>query len=177
MRSSLRSMLLCGLFAALTAICSQLVIPTPMVPINLALLAVNLCGALLGPGLGMAAMGVYMLLGVIGVPVFASFGAGPGVLFGKTGGYILGYVLAAGITGWLARKSRNYVHICLAMVAGTLTCYAFGTVWFMELMEMGLWASLGYCVLPFLPGDGLKILLAAWLAKRLQPQMERMLKG
>lgn len=176
MRSSLRPLLLCALFTALTAICSQLVIPTPVVPISLALLAVNLTGALLGPKLGAASMGVYMLLGLVGAPVFAGFGAGPGILFGKTGGYILGYILAAFLTGLLLRKRKGYGFTCLAMAAATLACYAFGTAWFMAVTGLGPWASLGYCALPFLPGDVLKILLAAWLAGRLGPQVERMLE-
>lgn len=175
MRSSLRPLLLCALFAALTVICAQLVIPLPMVPISLALLAVNLTGALLGPRLGAASMGVYALLGLAGAPVFASFGAGPGILFGKTGGYILGYILAAFLTGLLLCKRQGYGRTCFAMAMGTLACYAFGTAWFMAVTGLNLGAGLGYCVLPFLPGDAVKVLAAAWLAKRLRPQVERML--
>lgn len=175
MRLSIRSLLLCALFAALMAVCSQLSIPLPMVPINLALLAALLGGALLGPKLGAAAMGVYVLVGLMGVPVFASFGAGPGTLFGKTGGYIIGYILAAFLTGLLAGKGKGYWRTCLAMVVGTLACYLFGTAWFMQVTGMELWLSLTYCVLPFLPGDGLKILAAAWLSRRLRPHVEEML--
>lgn len=175
MRLSTRSLLLCALFAALMAVCSQLSIPLPMVPINLALLAALLGGALLGPKLGAAAIGVYVLVGLMGVPVFASFGAGPGTLFGKTGGYIIGYVLAAFLTGLLAGKGKGYWRTCLAMVVGTLACYLFGTAWFMQVTGIELWLSLTYCVLPFLPGDGLKILAAAWLSRRLRPHVEEML--
>ena len=175
MRLSTRSLLLCALFAALMAVCSQLSIPLPMVPINLALLAALLGGALLGPKLGAAAIGVYVLVGLMGAPVFASFGAGPGTLFGKTGGYIIGYVLAAFLTGLLAGKGKGYWRTCLAMVVGTLACYLFGTAWFMQVTGIELWLSLTYCVLPFLPGDGLKILAAAWLSRRLRPHVEEML--
>ena len=111
----------------------------------------------------------------MGVPVFASFGAGPGTLFGKTGGYIIGYVLAAFLTGLLTIRRKNYGWTCLAMVAGTLACYLFGTAWFMQVTGMEWWLSLTYCVLPFLPGDGLKILAAAWLSGRLRPHVEEML--
>ncbi|MEA5059462.1 MAG: biotin transporter BioY [Clostridia bacterium] len=175
MRLSLRPLLLCALFTALMVICSQLVIPLPMVPISMALLAVYLTGAILGPRLGAVSMGVYALLGLVGVPVFASFGAGPGILFGKTGGYVLGYILAAFLTGLLTRKRTDYGTMCLAMALGTLACYAFGTAWFMAVTGLDLWTSLGYCVLPFIPGDAVKILMAAFLAKRLRPQVERML--
>ena len=103
-RTATRSLVLCALMAALTAICSQIQIPLPMIPINLALFAVHLSGALLGWKYGALSMVVYALLGVIGVPVFAGFGSGPAVLFGKTGGYILGYILCALIVGALSRK-------------------------------------------------------------------------
>ena len=87
-RSMTRNLVLTALMAALTAICSQIQIPLPMIPINLALFAVHLSGALLGWKYGALSMVVYALLGVIGVPVFAGFGSGPAVLFGKTGGYM-----------------------------------------------------------------------------------------
>ena len=117
-RTATRSLVLCALMAALTAICSQIQIPLPMVPINLALFAVHLSGALLGWKYGALSMVVYALLGVIGVPVFAGFGSGPAVLFGKTGGYILGYILCALIVGALSRKfAFNFKTLCLSMVA------------------------------------------------------------
>ena len=153
-RTATRSLVLCALMAALTAICSQIQIPLPMVPINLALFAVHLSGA---------------LLGVIGVPVFAGFGSGPAVLFGKTGGYILGYILCALIVGALSRKfAFNFKTLCLSMVLGVAVCYAFGTIWFMAVTGLNLATSMSYCVIPFLPGDAVKILLAASLALRLR---------
>lgn len=133
-RSATRSLVLCALMAALTAICSQIQIPLPMIPINLALFAVHLSGALLGWKYGALSMVVYALLGVIGVPVFAGFGSGPAVLFGKTGGYILGYILCALIVGALSHKfTFNFKNLCLSMVLGVAVCYAFGTIWFMVL--------------------------------------------
>ena len=153
-RTATRSLVLCALMAALTAICSQIQIPLPMVPINLALFAVHLSGA---------------LLGVIGVPVFAGFGSGPAVLFGKTGGYILGYILCALIVGALSHKfAFNFKTLFLSMVLGVAVCYAFGTIWFMAVTGLNLATSMSYCVIPFLPGDAVKILLAAFLALRLR---------
>ena len=144
--------------AALTAICSQIQIPLPMVPINLALFAVHLSGALLGWKYGALSMVVYALLGVIGVPVFAGFG-----------GYILGYILCALIVGALSRKfAFNFKTLCLSMVLGVAVCYAFGTIWFMAVTGLNLATSMSYCVIPFLPGDAVKILLAAFLALRLR---------
>ena len=168
-RTATRSLVLCALMAALTAICSQIQIPLPMVPINLALFAVHLSGALLGWKYGALSMVVYALLGVIGVPVFAGFGSGPAVLFGKTGGYILGYILCALIVGALSRKfAFNFKTLCLSMVLGVAVCYTFGTIWFMAVTGLNLATSMSYCVIPFLPGDAVKILLAVFLALRLR---------
>ena len=164
-RTATRSLVLCALMAALTAICSQIQIPLPMVPINLALFAVHLSGALLGWKYGALSMIVYALLGVIGVPVFAGFGSGPAVLFGKTGGYILGYILCALIVGALSRKfAFNFKTLCLSMVLGV----AVGTSLGMAGGLLNLATSMSYCVIPFLPGDAVKILLAAFLALRLR---------
>ena len=106
----------------------------------------------------------------------SGFGAGFGVILGPTGGYMLGFVFTAlSMWGVEARFGRgNAARVC-GMVLGLALCYAFGTAWFMQVTGMGLWLSLTYCVLPFLPGDGLKILAAAWLSGRLRPHVEEML--
>ena len=174
MRNTLtRQLVLAALFAALTAVCSQIQIPLPMIPINLALFAVHLCGALLGAKWGALSMAVYALLGAVGVPVFAGFGSGPAVLFGKTGGYIIGYILCAAIVGLLSRRlGFTFPKLCLSMVIGVAVCYVFGTAWFMVISGLNLATSLSYCVLPFLPGDTVKILLAAFLALRLRKPLQ-----
>ena len=144
-----------------------------MIPINLALFAVHLCGALLGAKWGALSMAVYALLGAVGVPVFAGFGSGPAVLFGKTGGYIIGYILCAAIVGLLScRLGFTFPKLCLSMVVGVAVCYVFGTAWFMVISGLNLATSLSYCVLPFLPGDAVKILLAAFLALRLRKPLQ-----
>ena len=174
MRNTLtRQLVLAALFAALTAVCSQIQIPLPMIPINLALFAVHLCGALLGAKWGALSMAVYALLGAVGVPVFAGFGSGPAALFGKTGGYIIGYILCAAIVGLLSRRlGFTFPKLCLSMVIGVAVCYVFGTAWFMVISGLNLATSLSYCVLPFLPGDAVKILLAALLALRLRKPLQ-----
>ena len=108
-------------FAALTAICSQIQIPLPYVPINLALFSVHLCGLLLGSKRAVLSQSVFLLLGLIGLPVFAGFKGGPGVLFGKTGGYIIGYLLCALIDGLIAGKDEaSYPRMMLQMLAEKL---------------------------------------------------------
>lgn len=164
---------LAALFAALMAVCSQIQIPLPMVPINLALFAVHLCGALLGAKWGALSISAYVLLGLVGAPVYAGFASGPAALFGKTGGYILGYILSAFLVGLLSRRiGFTFKGLCLSMLVGVVACYAFGTVWFMAVTGLNLMTSLAYCVIPFLPGDAVKIVLAALLALRLKKPLQ-----
>lgn len=158
-----------ALFTALLAVFSQLAIPMPAgVPINLALLAVYLCASLLPLHYSVLSVGAYLLLGLVGVPVFASFRGGVAVLFGKTGGYLIGYLLCAGVIALLQKQMKSLLTRSLVLTLGLLVCYVFGTAWFMYLTKMNLVTSLGYCVLPFLPGDAVKIFAAAWLTPRLQ---------
>ena len=175
MRNTLtRQLVLAALFAALTAVCSQIQIPLPMIPINLALFAVHLCGALLGAKWGALSMAVYALLGAVGVPVFAGFGSGPAVLFGKTGGYIIGYILCAAIVGLLSRRlGFTFPKLCLSMAVGVIVCYVFGTAWFMFLTGNDLGTALSLCVYPFVPFDLLKIVLAVALGKPIRDALLR----
>ena len=101
---SAKTLALCALFTALVAVCSQITIPLPLIPINLALFAVYLAGALLGPWRGALSLLVYLLLAAVGVPVMAGFRGGLGNLVGNTGGYVVGYIFAAFLTGLLVQK-------------------------------------------------------------------------
>lgn len=157
-----------AVFAAFIGICSQIQIPLPMIPINLALFAVNLAGVLLGAKYGSLSVIVYVLLGLVGVPVFNNFSGGAGVLFGKTGGYIIGYIFAALITGLFAKRFKESpVKLYLAMTLATLVCYAFGTAWFMVINHSTLWLTLTYCVFPFIPGDIIKMLAVVLISRKL----------
>lgn len=164
----IRPLTTAALFAALTAVFSQIAIPTPwMVPINLATCSVFLAGAVLGAGWSMASQLVYLALGICGLPVFSGFRGGVQALLGPTGGYLVGYVLAALTIGLLAQRFRFRGGLILAMACGLFLCYALGTAWFMISTASPLPRALTLCVLPFLPGDALKILVSAVLAKRL----------
>ena len=168
---------LCALFAALTAVCSQIQIPLPAIPINLALFAVHLCAALLAPRYAALSMAVYILLGAVGVPVFSGFRGGLDALLGPTGGYILGFLATAPITG-LMMGDGKLRRLIPAMVLGLLACYVFGTAWFMVVYTrntgaIGLWTALGWCVFPFILPDAAKMALAALVARRLKPILRK----
>lgn len=160
-------------FAALTAVLAQIAIPIGPVPITLGSFAVLLSGVLLGAKSGTVSQIVYVLLGAVGVPVFASFKAGVGVLAGPTGGYIAGYILAAWIAGFIAGRFGNKIYVLLlAAFAGYLVYTAAGTFWYMFSTGTGLSETLMVCVVPFLPGDAIKIVLAAALAHQLRPVLQ-----
>lgn len=160
-----------ALFAGLIAVCAWITVPAA-VPFTMQ--TFGICAALfvLGGRRGTWAVAVYLLLGLVGLPVFSGFQGGPGVLLGTTGGYILGFLAMALVywmmTAWLG--TRLWISI-LAMVLGLLVCYAFGTLWFMILYArtsgpIGLTTALGWCVIPFVIPDLAKLALAALLARR-----------
>lgn len=165
-----KKMILCALFAALTAICSMIIIPLPFtpVPINLATLSVFLAGGLLGSRYGAISQAVYVILGAIGLPVFAGFTGGFGHIAGPTGGYLVGYVAAAWLTGFMIEKlKQNYFNNIISMIAGLAVCYTLGTLWFIYITSTGLAAALMMCVVPFLIGDAVKIAAGSILVKKL----------
>lgn len=170
MNTKTKELIICSLFAALTAILSQISIPLPFtpVPINLATISVLLSGALLKKNDAAISQLVYTLLGVVGLPVFANFSAGIGIIVGPTGGYILGYIATALIVGIIIEKfNRTFIAYILSMCIGIITCYTLGTLWYMFITKTNLLSSLVMCVLPFIPGDIIKIIICSILAKRL----------
>lgn len=172
--SGTAKLVICAMFTALTAICSwiQIELPFTPVPVNLATLAVMLAGCILGPVYGTVSQIVYVLLGAIGAPVFSGGAGGFGIIAGPTGGYIVGYMLCAATCGMIMQSGSssakpNIIKLIAAMVLGTLLCYTAGTLWFMYITDNGLVPSLLMCVVPYLPGDALKMAAAAVLVRRL----------
>ena len=167
---TVRKMVFCALFAALIMVFAQIQVPLPgLVPISLATFGVMMAGLLLGWKLGLLAVAVYALLGAVGVPVFAGFKGGMAALTGPTGGYIIGYLPYAVLTGLPVKKAQESFWGRLGLLAlGTLACYTLGTAWFMRATGRTLGESMGLCVLPFLPGDAVKMGLSSFLAPRLR---------
>ena len=173
-----RDMAYVAIFAVTIAICSWISIPTT-VPFTLQTFAVFLAVGVLGGRRGTFAVLVYILLGAVGLPVFAGFSGGLGALLGTTGGYIIGFFFSAllywAMTKVLGEKTPVMV---VAMVLGLIVCYAFGTVWFMTVYArnsgaIGLGTALGWCVIPFIIPDLVKIALAVGLTRLLKPHVKR----
>ena len=167
-----------ALAAALMALCSWISLPTA-VPFTLQTFALFLTLGVLGGRLGALAVGVYLLLGAVGLPVFAGFSGGLGALLGATGGYLLGFLLTA-LTVWGAERlwGRSAPVFLASCLAGLGLCYLFGTVWFAAVYAsssgpVGLAAVLGWCVAPFVLPDLAKLALAVVLSRRLAAALAR----
>ena len=161
-----KDMTLVAVMAALICVAGPLSIAIGPIPLSLASFAVYLAGAILGWKRGGLAVLIYLLIGLVGVPVFSGFSGGFQKLIGVTGGYLVGYLPCAMITGLCAGEPRAEVPrpvwmLPVGMVLGTVALYVIGTAWFMLQTKNTLAASMGMCVLPFLLGDGLKIVAAS----------------
>ena len=163
---------------ALLAVCSWISIPTS-VPFTMQTFGVFMVVGLLGGRLGTAAIAVYILTGALGLPLFAGFSGGPGVVAGLTGGYIAGFLGSAMFMWatekiWKKRISLFFSSAC----AGLLICYLLGTLWFMKVYTddagtIGIMTVLSTCVFPYIAPDLVKTGLAAYTVKRLRPLIKR----
>ena len=177
--SKTRDIVFIGVFAALMAICSWISIPAA-IPFTLQTFAVFLAVGVLGGRKGTIAVVIYIILGAVGLPVFAGFSGGPGVLLDNTGGYIIGFIFTALIM-WLFEKCLGHKMWVLAISSalGLIACYAVGTAWFMFVYTKNvgpesLATVLGWCVIPFIIPDVIKIVLALLIGSRLSKALNRM---
>ena len=152
-----------AIFTSIICVMSLISIPTT-IPFTLQTLAVFLCTFMLKPIDSLISVLLYILIGAIGVPVFAGFKSGFGVLAGPTGGYIIGFILMTLIPFILKNKIASGI-------IGLIICYLFGSIWFLLFNQSNitsLWKVLTICVFPFVLPDGVKLALAYILAKRLK---------
>lgn len=162
-RLSTNDIIMCGLFAGITAILSQISIPLPFttVPLTMQIFAVALCGLILGPKNGFISQIIYILMGSIGMPVFAEMTAGINIIIGPTGGFILGFPLMALVIGYFSNKFRKRRFIIIGMIIGLIIDYLIGTMMFTFITKMTFTQGLMACVIPFIPIDLIKIGLAS----------------
>ena len=166
MKHRTRHMAYTALFAALIVLCAWIAVPTqpPFTMQTFAVFGAALC---LGARRGAAAVGLYLALGAVGVPVFAGFGGGIGYLLGASGGFALGFLPAAWIAGRMAERGRGGMRI-LGCALGLLVCYGIGTLWYALVFaggSVGLGSAAAVCVLPFVLPDAIKIALALALSR------------
>lgn len=173
-RISLRKQILCAIFAAVIAILAQITIPIPftVVPITMQVFAIILTGIILGARLGSFTVLIYILLGAVGAPVFVQFKGGFQTLIGPTGGYLIAYPITAAIIGYFSYKyKKNYLMIFLGGVLGLAVCYSIGTTQLMFVANLTPRAALMAGVIPFVPLDILKLILAIIVGTKIQSKL------
>lgn len=165
-----KDMTMIAVMAALICVAGPLTIPAGPIPLSLATFAVYLAGSVLGKKRGTIAVALYLIIGIIGVPVFSGFSGGFQKLAGVTGGYLVGYLPCAYLSGEGAeqRGKTGWWFHTLMMIIGTVLLYAVGTAVFMLHTGNALGAALSLCVIPFLPGDAVKIAATTFLTQTLK---------
>jgi len=170
---------LIALFACIISVCSWLSVPVSAVPVTLQTFGVFCALLILGGKNGFLSILIYILLGLLGVPVFSGFKAGPSALFGLTGGYIIGFLLMALVFILFTKLIDNKLIIkVISLIIGLVICYAFGTFWFIIIYnagesQIGIKSALSLCVLPFIIPDLLKLALAVAVYKALLPVLNK----
>ena len=157
-----REVSLVVVFASLTSIGAMLSLPIGPVPITLQTFFVYLAGGLLGPKLAFLSQLVYLLIGAAGLPVFSGFKSGVSALAGPTAGYLISFPLCALVSGMA--KGKGFLRAILYYSLGTSLVYLSGVLWLSAFI--GYQNALGLGLLPFIPGDVAKILMAAYIGSK-----------
>lgn len=170
-----KELVLIAVLTSLMAVVAPISIPlTGGVPISLGTFMVMLVAVILKQSNAVVVVGLYIVLAFVGVPVLSGYASGASILFGMTGGYIFGYIPLAFITGLAAAYAQNkdkkikYAIQFAGMIIGTIVLYTMGTWWFMKYTGMNLSASLAACVLPFISGDLIKMVVVILVAPRIE---------
>ena len=171
---SIYKIALIGVMTAIICIIGPFSIPIGLVPISLTNLIILITVIILGWKMGTISCLIYLLIGYVGMPVFSGFRGGPDRLFGPTGGYLIGFVFLAIISGIFIDKFRGKIYMyVIGMLLGTVVLYAFGTVWFAYQQNVSFHAAAVICVIPFIPLDIVKIACAVIIGPIIRNQLVR----
>lgn len=177
---SVRQLAIIGVMTAVTCILAPFSIPIGPVPISLTNLVIYFSLYILGTKDGTISYLVYLLIGIIGLPVFSGFTSGPEKLLGPTGGYLIGFIPMAVIAGIFIKKSISISNLwigrifgVLGMILGTIVAYILGTAWLAYQADMDFQAALWAGVIPFIPGDLIKMILAVLAGPQIRKQLVR----
>ena len=175
MNTKTKQMTFTALATAVICILSPFTIQIPIspVPISLTIFAIYIAVYAVGMKWGLAATALYILIGLVGLPVFSGFSGGAGKLLGPTGGYIIGYLFVALISGFFIDRWDKPVWHALGMLLGTAICYLFGTLWLSKTAGMDIKAALSAGVIPFIPADVVKLIAAMFTGPRLRRALSK----
>ncbi len=171
---STKDLTLVGLMSALMCILGPMSIPIPFspVPISLTTFTVILSVLILGLRLGFISYLVYFLIGLVGLPVFSGFSGGFSKVIGPTGGYLIGFFLIIMVTGYVMEKKPNhFIFTVIGITIGLIACYLLGTLWLCFQLDLDFVAGLYAGVIPYIPGDIVKIAFAMMLAPRIKQSL------
>lgn len=193
MKNNIQNLTLTALMAAILCVAGPIVIPIGMVPMSFANMAIYLTIILLDKKRAVISVAIYLLIGLVGLPVFSGFTGGVGKLFGPTGGYLIGYLAVCWIAGMILEKrsfvkkenvpdkedgrigkstnTAKMIKQILALAVGTLSLYMIGTVWLMYQSNLTFIAALSVGAFPFIPFDIVKIIAACLLGKSIQERI------
>mgnify|MGYP001074597512 CR=1 FL=1 len=161
-----------GVMAAIICILGPLSIPIGLVPISFTNLAIFITLYTLGVKRGTISLFIYLLVGLAGLPVFSNFSSGPAKILGPTGGYLIGFIFMALVAGFFIDRFISKWYLCvLGMILGSAICYIFGTAWLAYEANMTASAALSVGVIPFIPGDLAKILIAAFIGPQIRKRL------
>lgn len=174
MKHSVIELTVCAALSAILCVVCPFTVPVGVVPLSLASFAVCCIGGAAGFKRGTAATALYILIGGVGVPVFAGFRGGLSVLLGPTGGFLLGYLLLVATAGFAADRTDSKCTFCASLCGGMLLLYLCGSAWYSVSAHVSFWAALLVCVVPFLPLDIVKIAAATALSPKLKKALRSM---
>lgn len=171
---SIKKMTLTAMFSAIICIAAPFSIPIGPIPLSLTSLVIYFCVYICGKEICSLSYGIYLLIGVAGMPVFSGFTGGPSKLLGPTGGYLIGFFPLIFITGYFIEKSNNKIIHFLGMAAGTSVCYISGTAWLAYETHITFQAALLVGTVPFIAGDMIKIIIVTYLGPALKKSLVRL---
>lgn len=167
---------ICGIaiMAAITTVLAQIIVPMPAgVPISLQTFAIMLSGIILGPKYGAISSLIYLLMGIVGMPVFTGFRGGIQVFAGPTGGFLIAFPVLAYLSGMaIQHKKKSRVWMVFFLGLGLVVNYCLGVTFFCVIMDSSLFTAITACVLPFIPGDIIKTILAVIAGNKLRRRLE-----
>ena len=175
-KNSTSTMAVVALMTAVLCVLAPFSIPIGPIPISLATFGLYLSIIILGRKRAVWVCLMYLLIGFIGLPVYSGFSGGPAKLLGPTGGYLIGYVFLTFIAGFFVDKfSKNRCLCLLSLAIGTAACYILGTAWLSYQMGLAFREAFMIGVVPFLPGDVVKIVAAVWIGLKIKKQIRSIL--
>lgn len=166
-----KKLIICALFTAIICVVAPFCVMIGPVPVTFTLFALALCAFATGSGAAAVSTGIYILTGLVGMPVFSGFKSGLGAVMSPTGGFVFSYIFVVLILGFCnrVRKKSHVVVLCALSLA---VCYTFGTVWYMLMTKADLPAALMLCVVPFIPFDVVKLYAAYKVSKAVRKRMK-----